>query len=103
MSKTAHEIRMEKLQNWEMQEMTNRHKSKEAWTLCGISLGVSLLLYPLFNLGLGEGLECLMMILFVICGHVFVINIARILQLEKGEEQRRAEMNLLTELDNHDV
>jgi len=103
MSKTAHEKRMEKLQNWEIQEMTNRHESKKAWWRCGISLGGSLLLYPLFNLGLGEGLECLIIVLFVICGHVFLFSIMNILGLERERQRRNAELDLLTELDNYDV
>jgi len=103
MSKTVHEIRMEKLRNWEIREMTNRHESKKVWWRCGISLGVLLLSYPLFEWDLGEGLECLLIVLFVICGHVFLFSIMNILELEGEQQRRNAELDLLTELDRRDV
>lgn len=103
MSKTAHEIQMEKFRKWEFQEEGIRHESKKAWWRCGISLGGLLLLYPLFDLGLGEGLECLIIVLFVICGHVFLFSIANILQLEREQQRHHAELDLLDTPDNRDV
>jgi len=105
MSKTVHEIRMEKLRDWEIQEEINRCESKKAWWRCGISLGALLLLYPLFNLDLGEGLECLIIVLFVVCGHVFLFSIAKILQLEREQQRHNVELelDLLDTPDNRDV
>lgn len=99
MAKTAHEIRLGKLRDWERQEMANRHEAKKAWILCGISFGVGLLLYPvLCKIGWEIGA-----LLVAVCGHIFFFNIWRILQCEKEEERRRAEMDLLTELEQRDV
>jgi len=103
MSKTVHEIRMEKLRDWEIQEESNRRESKKAWWRCGISLGALLLSYPLFKWNLGETLECLLIIFFAVCGFVFLFSVGIILQLEKEQKALQAKWDLLTELDRRDV
>jgi len=103
MPKTAHEMQMEKLRHCENREESIRRESHKEWWRCGISLGGLLLLYPLFKLDLEDALDCLIMVLFVVCGHVFLFSLAGILQLEKEQEACRAKRDLLAELDNRNV